>query len=220
MGKQWAKQQIRRNELQESVEKTITWVAANREKVLLASAGLVAAVLTAGLLVYRGQAVKSDAWDKLSMAQAYAFSGRAEESLKQLADIAKDSPGADASGFAAMFEGDILYRRASYKEAVTAYSKIIERGTPKTLQPFALADIGISQESAGAFADAAATSRRFLETYPDHFLAPQVSASLARCQEELKEATEARATYQRISLQYPETAWAGWASAKLQGKQP
>ncbi|MBI4679448.1 MAG: tetratricopeptide repeat protein [Elusimicrobia bacterium] len=217
MGKQWAKQQIKRNELQEFVETAIDWVAAHRDKVLFGVVAFVLAVSLAGFAYFRREKSKFEAWDRLSIAQAYAFTGRVDDSLKQLAEIEKDYSSSDASGFAAVFEGDVLYRKGSYKEAAASYAKALAQGD-RRLEPLALADIGMAQEAAGLYAEAKETSRRFLDSFPDHFMAPQVHACLARSLGYLKLTDEARAAYQKMTLQYPDTFWATWAQARLQGK--
>ncbi|MBI5623223.1 MAG: tetratricopeptide repeat protein [Elusimicrobia bacterium] len=217
MGKQWAKQQIKTNELQDFVDVSIAWIAANREKVLFGAVVAVVASSLVGFTLFRKVKLRDDAWDRLSIAQAYAFTGRVDDSMKQLAEIQKDYSSAQASTYATLFEGDILYRKGSYKEAATAYTKALERGG-KNIEPLALANLGISQEAAGLYSEAKDTARRFLDTFPDHFMAPTVYASLARCLNSLNQPDEARAALQKITLQYPDTFWASWAQAKLQAK--
>ncbi|MFA6317656.1 MAG: tetratricopeptide repeat protein [Elusimicrobiota bacterium] len=217
MGKQWAKQQIKTNELQDFVDSSIKWIAANREKVLFGAVIVVLAGALAGFAIFRHIKIRDDAWDRLSMAQAYAFTGRIDEALKQLAEIQKDYSSSPASSYAIIFEGDILYRKGSYKEAASAYSRAMERGG-KGIEPLALADLGIAQEASGLYTEAKDTSRRFLDTFPDHFMAPTVYASLARSLGRLNQTDDQKAALQKMTLQYPDTFWAAWAQAKLQGR--
>ena len=69
----------------------------------------------------------------------------------------------------------------------------------------------------GDFKAAAESDQKFLDSYQDHFLAPQVHASLARCLAALGDAAKAKAAYERIVFLYPETYWAQWAREKLKG---
>jgi TolA-binding protein len=217
MGKQWAKQQIKTNELHDFVETCIEWAADNREKVLFGAVAAVLVVALAGFAYFRKGKLRDDAWDRLSVAQAYAFTGRVDDSLKQLAEIQKEYSSSNASAYATIFEGDILYRKGSYKEAAAAYTKAMQGGA-KGIEPLALADLGMAQEAAGLFTEARDTSRKFLDTYPDHFMAPPVYASMARSLGFLKQTDDQKAALQKMTLQYPETFWASWAHAKLQGR--
>ncbi len=217
MGKQWIKQEIRRNELQETVDSSLLWIAGNRPKAL-GAAGLfllLVAGAAAGIYSYRSQ--RQAAWERLSMAQALGMTGRAEEAIKQLQELAAEQPGSDAASFGLLFLGDLQYRQGAFQEAVASYTKVLERGKPATALPMALANVAVAEEAGGRCREAADGARRFLETHPEHFLAPHVHASLARCLGVLKEGGEEKAAYQKIALQYPETGWAAWAQEKLKG---
>jgi TolA-binding protein len=81
----------------------------------------------------------------------------------------------------------------------------------------ALCDLALAQEAAGKPQESAQTAQHFLDTYPDHYLAPQAHACLARSLAASGQAEQAKTALQKISLQYPGTSWADWAAAKLKG---
>ena len=135
--------------------------------------------------------------------------------LKKVDELNASYPSAVASGYGLLFAGDLLYHKDQFEPSVKYYQQLLDRGQPQALQPFALSGVVSAQEAAGQCAQAAQTAERFLGTFPDHFLAPQVHASLARCQAALGQADTAKATLQKIVLQYPDTSWAAWAQEKL-----
>jgi tetratricopeptide (TPR) repeat protein len=218
MSKQWIKQQVKHNEVEDLVTKTLRWGRANQQAALLSLGGVLGALLLGGLLLYKNKANQNAAWDRLSVAQVYAYSGRPQESVKQIEELAKDFSGAKAVGFAQLFAGDVEFRLGSYDAAVAAYGKLLERNDPPALVPFALANTASAQEAGGKSAEAAATAQRFLDAYGDHFLAPQVHAVLGRVQLAQGQGEQAKATFQKMSLQYADTPWGGWAQAQLQSR--
>lgn len=218
MGKQWAKQQANKNEIQDFLERIWFWIQANRQTATIAAGAVALASLLTGLLLYRNHAQRMAAWNRLALAQNSAYGGRPDVSLLQIKELAQEHAASAAAGFGLLFAGDLLYPRGQYKEALEHYSRVVETGQPALLQPLALSDMAMTQEAAGQFQEAAATSQRFLESHPDHFLAPQVHAGLARSLQSLGRGEEAKAALQKISLQYPDTSWAAWAQSRLQGK--
>lgn len=219
MGKHWVRQQVRRNELQDTVDMVLLWVSRNRQTAAAGAGALAAALLIAGFIVYRSRTLAEAAWSRLGEAQEHAYGGRPDQSLLRLKELFTDYGRTKASAFGLLFQGDMMYPRGQYKEALESYSKVLERGEPKVLQPVATADIAVTQEAAGNCPEAASTAQRFLDSYADHFLAPQVHASLARCLEALGKGDQAKAAWQKIVLQYPDTSWASWAQKRLSPPQ-
>jgi tetratricopeptide (TPR) repeat protein len=215
MGKQWVREQVRKDLVQDSLDKGVRWVEINRSRAGAIAAGVAAAALIAVFVIARVRANKNEAWDRLSIAEAMAYTGRVDGSLEQLKKLSDEQPGTPAAAYGQLFAGDVLYTKGQYKEALALYTEVLERGAPAPLMPIALNDVAISQEAVGEFAQAQQTAQRFLDSHPDHFLAPQVHAVLARAQAAQGQLDAAKATYQKIALQYPETSWAAWASARL-----
>lgn len=217
MGKQWARQEAKRDELAKAVGTAAFWATENRQKTLAAAGGGLGLLLLGGLILYRIHANRETAWEKLAIAQSAAYQGQLEPAMEQLQAIETRFAQTPASAFGALFTGDVLYRREKYKEAVEVYRRLADRRVPKAAVPFALSGLGLSQEAAGDCNGAMETSQRFLDAHQDHFLAPQVHASLARCLNSLGMREKARTAYERISLLYPESAWAKWAQERLKG---
>lgn len=216
MGTQWIRQEVKKNPLAEWVDKTASWIKANRETAVASAVICLAAIILAVYFVHRYSSLKSQAWEKLFIAKQYAYSGKVEDSIKQLHAVQKGYPKTTAAGFGILFEGDMLYKQGFYKDAARAYQKLVERGKPKPLIPYAMAGIGISQESAMDYKEAIATHRQFLEKYPDHYMAPQAYTAIARCLEATKNREETKLAYERIILLFPNTYWAKQAQEKLQ----
>lgn len=216
MAKQWIKQEMKRNEVESAVGKGMQWAMGNRQTTLAVAGAILAALVLAAGLLYRNHSMQTTAWDRLSVAQNYAYGGQPAASLQQLKELTADYGGTKAAGYAHLFAGDILFRQGSFKEAVESYAKVSE-GSDAKLASVALADTSLALEAAGQYQQAIAAAQRFLDAHADSFLAPQVHSSLGRSQHALGQIDQAKATYQKISLQYPDTPWAGWAQSKLSG---
>jgi tetratricopeptide (TPR) repeat protein len=215
MGKQWVRAQVKRNEIQEAVDRGLRWVVENRQTAGV-GAGVVAGVLLlGGLFLYSHRARQNAAWDDLSLANGLAYSGQMDAALKKVDEINTAYPGTPASGHSLLFAGDLLFHKDRFAESEKYYQQLVDRGQPQVLQPFALGGLALAQEAADQCAEGVKTDEKFLSAYPDHFLAPQVHASLARCETALGQKDAAKATLQKISLQYPETSWAAWAQERL-----
>lgn len=217
MAKQWVKQQVRRNELQDVVDSGLKWTLQNKQTAMTALGALAATILAAGGLFYRNKSIQAAAWDKLAIAEGYAYTGRVDMSMQQLKELGNEYSGSKAGSLGSLLAGDILYRQGSYKEASEIYSKLMERGDPK-IQPLALADLAMAQEASGQFAQATASAQRFLDAYSDHFMAPQVHACLGRSFQAAGQGDQAKQAFQKMVLQYPDTPWAAWAQTRLQAK--
>lgn len=218
MGKHWARQQVRRNEVQEAVERTVDWIQVNRQVAGGAVAAVAVALVIAGLAVYRTRANREAAWEKLAVAHALAYGGRADQAMTTVNELAKDYSGSAAAGYALVFAGDVLYPQGKYKEAIEFYSRALQNAEPKEVQPLALNDVAAAQHAAGSHAEAVQSAEKFLSSYPDHFLAPQVHMTLARALAAQGQAEAAKQAYQKIALQYPDTALAAEAQARAQAK--
>jgi TolA-binding protein len=220
MGKQWVRQEIKRNELQELVDGALVWISKNQQLAAGIAGGAAVVVAAVCIFVYRIHSTQSATWDRLALAEDTAYAGQVDSALQQIKDLTTQYPSSQAAAYALLFEGDILFPRGQYKEALDAYNKVLENSEPKVLQPYALGDSALAQEGAGQCAQAVQTAQHFLELYPDHFLAPQVHASLARCLATTGQADQARTAYQKITLQYPDTSWAAWAKTRLETGAP
>jgi TolA-binding protein len=187
----------------------------NRQTAGIGAAVIAGVLLLGGLFLYSYHAKQNAAWDGLSMANALAYSGQTDAALKQVDEITTAYPGTPASGYGLLFAGELLFHKDRFADSEKYYQQLLDRGQPQVLQPFALGGLALAQESAQQCTEATKTEERFLGSYPDHFLAPQVHASLARCETALGQRDTAKSTLQKIALQYPETSWAAWAQEQL-----
>jgi TolA-binding protein len=215
MGKQWVRQQMKKHELQDAVDKAIRWISENRQTAGIAAASAAGVMLLAGLFLYSHRAKNNAAWDLLSLANGYAYAGQAETAVKKIDELESQYQSTPAAAYGLLFAGDLLLHRSSFPDSMKYYKQLLDRGPPQHLQPFALCGMTVAQEALGQYNDAIQAGERFLNAYPDHFLAPQVHSALARCQVSSGQTDAAKATLQKIALQYPDTSWAGWAQNKL-----
>lgn len=215
MGKGWARQEAKKNELAEAIERGSLWVRYHQQAAIWTGAGLLAAVAAGGMFAYRRYSALNDAWGMYAIAQSLAYSGKGDQAVEMLKKIEEEQPQSPAAGHGALLIGDMLFQQGKYKEALEAYKGLSERTQDKALLPAVLADIAASQESSGDYKAAAESDQRFLDAYQDHFLAAQVHASLARCLSAQGDLEKAKAAYERIVFLYPESYWAQWAKERL-----
>lgn len=214
--KHWAsKSEAAKDEVKDFVEEVVEWLIIRRREAGLTAAGVALAALIVGIFLYGRRTRINAAWDKLSQAELFAYSGRVPEAQTLLTQVAEEGAAPAASTLAYMLQGDLHYPKAEYDQALTSYDKAAQTATD-ALRPYALADKVMTLQAAGKAPECAAAAQSFLEAAPDHLMAAQVHVALARCQLAQGQAEAAKNTLQRISLQYPNTPWAAWASARLQ----
>ncbi|HEX4047420.1 MAG TPA: tetratricopeptide repeat protein [Elusimicrobiota bacterium] len=214
--KHWAtKSEAAKDEVRDFVEEAVDWVIVHRREAGWTALGVAAAGLILGLFLYgRNQRIDA-AWDKLSQAELYAYSGRVPEAQTRLGQVVDEGGAPAATTLAYMLQGDLNYPHAAYDQALSDYDKASQAATDP-LRPYSQADKVMTLEAAGKYADCAAAAQSFLDATPDQLMAPQVYVELARCQAAQGQNDAAKATLQRIALQYPNTPWSEWASARLQ----
>lgn len=214
--KHWSnKSEAARDEVKDALEEAIGWVLVHRREAGWTAGGVAAAAVVLGLFLYGRQARANAAWDKLSQAELYAYSGRPQEAQALAAQVSEERGSAAASALAHLLEGDLHYPKGEFDQALAAYDKAAQEA-PEPLRPYAAAEKVMTLEAAGKAADCAAAAQSFLDVNADHLLAAQVHSALARCQLAQGQGDAAKATLQRIALQYQNTPWAEWANFRLQ----
>lgn len=214
MGTHWARQQVKNNELEGGLAKSILWIKANR-KISAIAAGVMGLILAVSLGVYYSSRASANlAWNKLALAEGLAASGHKNQAIAQIKTLENDYPSAKAQGFGLLFAGDIYYSTGDYSAAASYYSKVADSQSP-ALSPLALNDLALSYEASGQLGKAVEEAQKFLNLYPDHFLAPQVHSVMARSLEGEGKKEDAKIAYQKISLEYPHTYFAAWAQNKI-----
>ena len=215
--KHWAtKSEAAKDEVKDFVEEMVDWLIVRRREAAYTAGAVAAAALILGFFLYARQSRINAAWDKLSQAELFAYSGRIPEAQALLTQVAAEGGASKAAAaYADMMQGDLRYPHGDFDQALAAYEKAAQEA-PEALRPYAVAEKVMTLQAAGKSADCVAAAQSFLETTPENLMAAQVHVALARCQLALGQNDAAKATLQRISLQYPSTPWAGWASARLQ----
>ncbi|OGR94773.1 MAG: hypothetical protein A2V88_00905 [Elusimicrobia bacterium RBG_16_66_12] len=210
-----AKSEVKRDELKDALAQTLDWLILRRREAGMALGAAVILGLVAGLFLYGKHSRQNAAWDKLSLAELYAYSGKPDQAQTLLAQVAEEGASPAAASLAHMLEGDLRLPRGEADLALAAYEKAAATA-PEALKPFALAEKVLTLEVAGKPAECAAAAQDFLDAYADSLLAPMVHSSLARCQLASGQGEAARTALQKISLQYPNTPWGAWANSRLQ----
>ena len=200
MATQWAKHEAKTNELAALVDRLLLWLKVHQQTAIWTGLGIVAALAVGGLSINRYLANRDAAWAKLAIAQSYAYSGQPASAVEQLKTLAEESPSSPASGYGLLLAGDIFFQQDKFKEAEESYQKALDSSSAKDLPPIAHAGLALSQEGEGDCTRAAETGNRFLESYQDHFLAPQVHASLARCFLAMGQPDKAKSAYERMAF--------------------
>ena len=210
-----AKSEVKRDELNAELTQALDWLILRRREAGMALGATMILGLLAGLFLYGRHSRQNAAWDKLSLAELYAYSGKPEQAQTLLTQLAEEGASPAAASLALMLEGDLRLPRGELDLALAAYEKAAATA-PEPLKPFALTEKILTLETAGKSAECAAAAQNFLDSYADSLLAPMVHSSLARCQLASGQAEAAKTTLQKISLQYPNTPWAAWANSRLQ----
>lgn len=214
--KHWASRQpAKTDEVRDLFAQGLDYCLTHRREAAGAAVAAVALGAVIGLFVYSRAARENEAWDKLSMAEAYSYYGRAQDAATALSEVSAQTASPAAAGLAGMMEGELNQSKGDHAAALASFAKASDVA-PELLKPFAGADKVAALEAAGKPAECAAAATTFLEANADHFLGPQVQEILGRCQLAAGQADAARATWQKISLQYPDTPWAARANARLQ----
>jgi len=214
--KHWASTQAsKQDEVRNFFARGFELALQRRKEVGLALGGLAALGALLGFFVYSRNASENEAWDKLSMAEAYSYYGRPSEAMAALTEVSSQNASPAAAGLAGLMQGSLKQAVGEHDAALASFTRAAE-AAPEPLKPFALAEKVSALEAAGKPADCVAAAQSFLDTNADHFLGPQVQEAMARCQLAAGSADAARSTWQKISLQYPDTPWAARANSRLQ----
>jgi len=217
MGKRWAREQAKTNELASAVEQAGMWLRLHPQTAVWGVIGAAAAVLLAAALINRNLKLQEETWSQLGIAQSYAYAGQPGPALEQLKNLSAAHPGSSAAGYGVLLAGDILFQQNRFDESLKTYQSLLDNPGDPGLIPLAMAGLSLSHEAKGDCQSAKGITESYLAQYEDHFMAPQVHASLARCLTILGQGDKAKATYERIEFLYPDTYWAQWAKTRKAG---
>lgn len=218
MSKHWVRQEVKKEAIADTLSKSVSWFEANRQQAIAAGGAILVLLILGGYFAFQKLSGERMAWRLLAYSQSLAYQGKLPDALNQLEMLSDRYSNSSAWGFGVLLAGDINFRSGQYTKAVDFYRKIVDRQAPKALVPIALSDEILAEESGNDCRDSIETSKRFLEQYKDHYLAPQANASLARCLKAMGRNEEAKAALQQMSTLYPadqEPYWNQWAQAQL-----
>ena len=214
--KHWASRQpAKQDEIQDLFARGLNFVMTRRREVALAAGGALILGAVVGLFIYSRIERENEAWDKLSMAEAYSYYGRPQEAVAVLAEVSAQNASRAAAGIAGLMEGELRQAKGEHDGALASFSRAAEVA-PEPLKPFAAADKITALETSGKSAECIAAAQTFLESNAEHFLGPQVQETMARCQLAAGQPEGAKATWQKIALLYADTPWGMRANARLQ----
>lgn len=214
--KHWATQQeAKKDEVRDFFGRALDQAVKHRREVGMAAAAVAVLGVLIGFGIYSRGVNENEAWDKLSMAEAYSYYGRPAEAATALSELTEQNASRAAASLAGMMQGELKQAEGAHDAALQSFSRAAETA-PEPLKPFAAAERVSALEFAGKHGECIVAAQSFVDANADHFLAPQVQETLARCQTAAGQLDAARATWQKISLQYPDTPWAVRANARLQ----
>jgi predicted Zn-dependent protease len=217
MGKQWARKEAKENWVAVGLENAGLWIRHHQQASVWGGLGLVAAILLGAGFYSQRNASMEESWSKYAFAQSYAYSRQPQQAIDQIQKLETAHPGSAATSYGLLLAGDILFEQERFAEATVSYEKVVARPNHVETLPLGMASLTLTKEAVSDFPSAIDNGERFLSSYPEHFLAPQVHASVARSYAASGKEEQAQSTYQRIVFLYSGTYWEGWAKARMQG---
>lgn len=212
----FAKQQIKKDELNEFVLRAIEWVKSNQTLFLSVAGTILGVCILAGFFFVRFHTINASALDRLSIAQGQLFQGQVDKGIGMLNEVIERYGSSSIAHKARLLKADYLFNQQKYSEAEEILKPVANGGKPEELVPIALLDLGTAQENLQKFDDAITSYNKFLEKYPSHFFASKTYESLARVYEIKRSVPDAVSTYERIVSLYPGSGWATKAQERLQ----
>ena len=194
----------------------IEWIRGHQEQFWAMAGTLAAAVLLVFFMVSRRQEENEQAWIQLGPVQNDLQQGHYGEAAKALDAWTGRYQSADALFYAKFLRADLSYRTSDYAEAARVYGDLAQNGRPPEMRPLALSAETAAEEMAGRIPQAQASAQRFLDLYPDHFLAASMALSQARLAELTGPPGKASALYDRFVILYPQSPWTALARARVQ----
>ncbi|OGR91823.1 MAG: hypothetical protein A2992_09010 [Elusimicrobia bacterium RIFCSPLOWO2_01_FULL_59_12] len=191
------------------------WIRAHREQSWAIAGTVVGAVVILSFVIQRRQTENNEAWTQLGVSQGYLLQGQTGEAGKALDLWFSRFQGTSAESYARFLRADLLYGTTDYAGAARLYGELAQTGQPPDVRPLALAAQCAAEETSGRLAEAQALAQRFLDSYPDHFLAASIYISQARLAELTGDPSNATAIYDRFVVLYPQSPWTDLARARL-----
>ncbi|MEW6040285.1 MAG: tetratricopeptide repeat protein [Elusimicrobiota bacterium] len=184
-------------------------------------------ILSVALVIYfinSYSQTKKGYWEKISMAQGYAFQGMTNQSIQILDDVIIKYSNSEIAQHARLSKANISFDTKNYNLAAKVYQEVINTGKQKSIIPFAYIGLGQSKENLMDFQGAETVYKEAIEKFPEHFIAPRIYDSLARVYLLMNKLDEAKLVYERLVTLYPGTYWSSIAQrisfAQTQAPKP
>jgi len=221
MPSHWVKEELKKDFLASSIEKTIDYFKANREKSIAFVVVAVVIIFMAYAMINRFHKASELAYEQVGFTAIYLKTGDFDQTIKLADQVLSAHPGGIQGGYANFYKGEALYRKGNFEEAAKAYlaampllRKIQDMGA------MILFDVGISYESGAKFNEAITYYKKLADEYPAHYIIPESQMNQAKCYEALGDVKTAAAIYQNVASLNSTTMYKNLAEAKLRGIQP
>jgi TolA-binding protein len=204
-----------KKDMNEIIIFSLEWIKNNRNTFFTALATVLGVLILGIFFAVQYSTLQGTARDKLAYAQAQLYQGQQDQGMAMLDDIIAKYSSSDVAAQARLIKANYLISKQDFLAAENTLAPLADKDKPKLLVPLALSMLGTVQENEGKVDDAIKTYSRFLDKYPDHFLAAKTYESLARVYEIKRSIPEAISNYEKLANLYPNTGWAQRAQERL-----
>lgn len=197
---------------------SVRWIADHQERFWTAVGAVALTLVVVVFTINQRAKMQEDAWTQLGIAQGQLFQGNTKDAIASLDSWEARFSGSRAADYARFMRADLLAKTTQYAEAAAIYADLAARAQPDVLRPLALAAQVTAEDLAGRTAEAQAAAQRFMDTYPDHYMAAPILFEQARLADKTRDAAAAAALYDRITVLYPQSPWAELAKRRQQAR--
>jgi len=216
MPRQWVKEELKKDFLASSIEKTVGYFKANRDRAIAFAAVIAVAIFAIYIMVNRFQKAAELADEQVGFTSIYLKSGDFDHAISLADQVLQSHPGGIQAGYANFYKGEALYRKSNFDDAAKSY--IAALPLLKKVQDMGamiLFDTAISYESAAKYDQAFAYYKKLSDEYPAHYLLTEAQVGQARCYEATGNIKAAMAMYENVASMNPDTLYKSVAESKL-----
>ncbi len=218
MPRQWVKEELKKDFLASSVENTIDYFKANRDKSIAFAAVVFVALFIIYIMVNRFQKAAALADEQNGFTAIYLKSGDFDHAIALADQVLNTHPGGVQGGYANLYKAEAFYRKGNYDEAAKSYSAALPLlKKVQDMGAMILFDIAMSYESGAKYDKALAYYKQLADEYPAHYLLPEAQVGQARCYEAAGNVKAAMVMYQNLASMNPDTSYKSLADFKMRG---
>ena len=186
----------------------------NKKGVLTAVIILALAAIVGGCYSAHIKKVTQNSWADYYSAQVLLLSGQEQQGFAMIDELAKKYPGSNASQYALLLKGDILYNNENYAQAADVYEALVPSKN-QTVHTVAALSLAASRQALKDYQTAAEEMNRFIQKHPTSFALPQAYLTMAMSQELAGNKTEALNAYKYLTEAYAQTYFGAVAKQKM-----